>query len=276
MTALISPQALHDRLSASNNSIRLIDASYPARRDMPVIGNAQAFDIDEIADQGSALPHTLPTPETFAASVGGMGIGNDDEVVVYDQSGMAMAAARVWWMFRAFGHRNVKVLNGGLPLWHAMGFPLRHPAPPPAPVTYKAALNPGLFARREEVLAALNNPDVLIADARPAERFAGNAADIRPGMPSGHIPGSTSLPYASLLDPATGMMRETDARIDAILRTAPQKIISSCGSGVTAGIIALAFFEAGREDVAIYGGSWAEWGQPGADMPFETGAGKKF
>jgi len=275
MTALITPQDLHVRLSAPN-TIRLIDASYPPRYDMPVIGNAQAFDIDAVANHDSPLPHTLPSAEDFAAAVGEMGIGNDDEVIVYDQSGMAMAAARVWWMFRVFGHSNVKVLNGGLPLWHKLGLPLHHPAPPPAPVSYTALLNKDLFVQRDEVLASLDNPSVVIADARPAERFAGSAADIRPGMPSGHIPGSTSLPYGSLLDPTTGMIRETDARIDAILRSSPERIVASCGSGVTAGVIALAFFEAGREDVAIYGGSWAEWGQPGANLPFETGSGKKF
>jgi thiosulfate/3-mercaptopyruvate sulfurtransferase len=275
MTALISPQDLHARLSGLN-TIHLVDATYPPRPDMPVIGNAQAFDIDAVADHGSPLPHTLPSADDFAAAVGEMGIGNDEEVIVYDQSGMAMAAARVWWMFRVFGHKNVKVLNGGLPLWHAMGLPLGHPVPPPAPVTYVAHMNENLFVRRDDVLAALDNPAVLIADARPAERFTGSAADIRPGMPSGHIPGSTSLPYGTLLDPGTGMLRPGDARIDAIVHANPDRIISSCGSGVTAGMIALALFEAGREDVAIYGGSWAEWGQPGANLPFETGSGKKF
>lgn len=275
MTALITPQDLYTRLSTPNN-IRLIDATYPPRPGTPVIGNAQSFDIDAVADLDSPLPHTLPSPDVFAAAVGNMGIGNDDEIVVYDQSGMAMAAARVWWMFRIFGHKNVKILNGGLPLWHAMGLPLGHVSPPPAPVTYKAQMNDKLFVRRDDVLEALDNPAVVIADARPAERFAGSAADIRPGMPSGHIPGSTSLPFGTLLDPATGMLRSGDARIDAILEANPDRIISSCGSGVTAGMIALAFFEAGREDVAIYGGSWAEWGQPGGRLPYETGSGKKF
>lgn len=275
MSALIEPQDLHARL-LSDNDIHLIDATYPPQAGNRVIGNSQSFDIDEIADHNSFLPHTLPSAEDFAAAVGAMGIGQDDEVVVYDQSGMAMAAARVWWMFRVFGHHNVKILNGGLPLWQRMAFPLGCAAPPPAAKTYIAKMNQDLFVRRDDVVAALNDPGTVIADARPSDRFIGNAADIRPGMPSGHISDSTSLPYMSLLDPATGRLREGDRRIQAILATKPEKIISSCGSGVTAGIIALAFHEAGRTDVAIYGGSWAEWGKPGQNLPIETGKGKDF
>ena len=275
MSALLDPQELHARLSV-NPHIHLIDATYPSRPGNHVIGNAQSFDIDEVADLGASLPHTLPTAESFAAAVGAMGIGQNDEVVVYDQSGMAMAAARVWWMFRVFGHENVKILNGGLPLWHAMGLPLGHAVPPLAAKTYVTKMNKDLFVQRDDVLVAIDDPSTIIADARPSERFSGDAADIRPGMPGGHIPGSTSLPFMSLLDPATGMLRPHDERIGAILATKPEKVISSCGSGVTACVIALAFHEAGYKDVAIYGGSWAEWAQPDQRLPIEVGKGKKF
>ena len=275
MTALIDPQSLYEAIQ-NNPAVRLVDASWPPQANYPVIGNAVAFDIDAVADLSNHQSHTLPSADDFAAAVGRMGISNDDMVVIYDQTGMAMAAARVWWMFRVFGHKNLRILDGGLPFWAASGLPLAAPGAAPEPVVYTATFNPALFTETNFILDHLNDPGILIADARPADRFAGLMPDLRPGMPSGHIPGSTSLPTGSLLDPATGKMLHDDPRIAAILESAPERIIATCGSGVTACVIALAFHEAGFEDVAVYGGSWAEWGHPDLGLPVEQGEGKTF
>lgn len=273
-SALIDPHALN-LLLKNNSHVKIIDATYPPRPGQPSIGNAIPFDIDVIADQSATQPHTIPSPDDFANAIGNMGIRNDDTVVVYDQSGIAMAAARAWWMFRLFGHKDVRVLDGGLPLWAAMGFPLNFPnAPPIKPETYTSTFNPDLLAQRDFIIQNLNNPDMIVTDARPADRFSGDIPDLRPGIPSGHIPGSTNIPTMSLLNPSTGQLQRQNDRIEEILRNRPRHLIASCGSGVTACVIALAFYEAGDKNVAVYDGSWADWAQPGLGLPVEQGPGK--
>ncbi|MGZ9096694.1 MAG: sulfurtransferase [Micavibrio sp.] len=276
MSALLDPRLL--RTHMDNPALRLVDASYPAIPDFHArarICDAVMFDIDAISDQTNPLPHMLPAPDAFAQAVGALGIGNDDEVVVYDQGGMAMAAARVWWMFRCFGHKNVKVLNGGMPLWHALGYPINMTPPaPPTPKTYVAEFNPALVASRQTVLDSLSRDDTAILDARAADRFTGSVADKRPGLKTGHIPGSYNIPFAGLIDPGSGVLVPDDSRIAAIAKTGPSRIITSCGSGVTACILALALYEAGYENAAIYDGSWSEWALPALDLPAEAGPGK--
>lgn len=276
MSALISPQELHATFASP--SLKLVDASYPAVPDFHAqarIGNAILFDIEAISDPSNPLPHMLPTEADFAAAVGALGIGNDDDVVIYDQSGMAMAAARAWWMFRCFGHKSVRVLNGGMPLWHALGLPIEH-APPETPnsTSYTATFNPKLLASRQTVLGSIDREDIAIIDARGAERFTGNAADIRPGLQSGHIPGSYNIPFPSLIDPETGQLRVNDPRIVAMAQNKDRTLITSCGSGVTACVLALALYESGYENTAVYDGSWSEWATPALNMPIETGPGK--
>ncbi|MBI2235269.1 MAG: sulfurtransferase, partial [Micavibrio aeruginosavorus] len=172
MSALIDAQSLYAR--REDATLRMIDATYPANPGAYAqarIGNAVLFDIDAVCDHGTALPHMLPGAEDFAAAAGAMGIGNEDTVVVYDQTGMVFAAARVWWMFRVFGHKRVYVLDGGLPAWQKAGMPLeRGPVSAPATKAYTAHFNPGLVRSVQEVQNAQGDPSTLLLDARPADR----------------------------------------------------------------------------------------------------------
>ncbi len=249
-------------LLKSGGSVKLLDATYPSK-EAARIGDAGVFDIDAVADPRSDMPHMLPSPGDFARAVLELGISNDDLVVVYDQSGIAMAAARAWWMFRVFGHDNVCVLNGGLPYWKATGHPLNDSPPAaPAAVKYTASFRPELVRDMALVQQALRSGGgTAILDARSTERFSGNAAESRPGLRSGHIPGSANVPYASLIDPSDGRLRAV-ADIRGILDAfAGKQVIASCGSGVTACVIALAFYTLEKPDVAVYDGSWTEWGR---------------
>lgn len=272
MSAVIRPADLAQYLDRPDT--RIIDATYPAdvaSFNKMRIGNAAPFDIDAIADRTTPLPHMLPSADDFAATVGAMGIGNDDMVVVYDRSGMVMAAARAWWMFRCFGHKSVVVLDGGLPAWLAAGYPgTTTSAPAAIPVRYRAQINPELVRDRQQVMDGLSRDDTLIVDARPQERFSGLAAEPRPGMRSGHIPGSLNIPYPELIDPAIGTLRRNHPQVLALAaKVEIPRIITTCGSGVTACLLALALYEAGRRDAAVYDGSWAEWGSESAHMPIE-------
>jgi thiosulfate/3-mercaptopyruvate sulfurtransferase len=271
MSALIPPDALCGMIGQPG--IRLVDATYPSNPAFFAqarIGNAVLFDIDAVADQTTPLPHMLPDAEGFSHAVGTMGIGNDDTVIVYDRSGMAMAAARVWWMFRTFGHQRVMVLNGGLPAWIKADYALVSGTyTPPTPKTYTAHLNPALARSATQVVESIGSPDTLIIDARPQERFLGLMPEPRPGMRAGHIPGSMNIPFSALIDPSTGMLNTNHPQVLEAVRTAPANIVTSCGSGVTACLLALALHEAGRADTAVYDGSWAEWGNDSLGMPIE-------
>ncbi len=279
MSALIDPRTLHQNLA--NPSLRLVDASFPAIPDFHAqarIGDAVLFDVEAISDETNPLPHMLPSADNFAAAVDTMGIGNDDEIVIYDQGGMVMAAARVWWMFRVFGHHNVKILNGGMPLWHSLGLPINFAAPasPPPSKNYKATFHPELVANRQQILGLLGNDNVAILDARAPERFTGTGAEMRPGLKAGHIPGSYNLPFQSLIAQPGGTLIENDARIGELVKANPDKIITSCGSGITACVLALALYEAGYKNAAVYDGSWSEWALGALDLPIEQGQGKTF
>ncbi len=274
MSAIIRPADLAQYLNRPDT--RIIDATYPAdvaSFNKMRIGNAAHFDIDAIADRTTPLPHMLPSADDFAAAIGAMGIGNDDMVVVYDRSGMVMAAARAWWMFRCFGHKKIMVLDGGLPAWLTAGQPVTTgtPAPATTPAHYQAQIQPELVCNRQQVMDSLNRDDTLIVDARPQERFSGLAAEPRPGMRVGHIPGSLNIPYPELIDPAIGTLRRNHPQVLALAAQVEiPRIITTCGSGVTACLLALALYEAGRRDAAVYDGSWAEWGSESANMPIES------
>lgn len=258
MSALITPA----QLSEITVQVKILDCTYgtmDARGGYARahIGDAQFFDIDEVADPLSKYAHTLPKPEDFAAAVGAMGIGSDDMVVVYDQTGIAFAAARVWWMFRVMGHENVKVLNGGLPAWLSAGLPVRDgEAPVPAPKVFVPHYN-GTLVRHFEDMEETGDT---VLDARGTERFNARIRGADGDVIAAHIPGSKSLPFAMLLD-QHGAMKDADACAAALY---PQiepgaKLTATCGSGVTACVLALGFYEAGIKDVAVYGGSWTEW-----------------
>jgi thiosulfate/3-mercaptopyruvate sulfurtransferase len=277
--ALVSTDWLAAHLSDAN--LRVVDGSYtmpgvaPAARENYAarhIPGAVRFDIDEISDHASPLPHMLPSERDFAAAMSRLSIGDDTRVVVYDAAGLA-TAARTWWMLRAFGHRDVAILDGGLPKWLAENHAVTSALPSPAPATFTAKFDPSLVRDKAKLLANLDTKREQVLDARTAERFAGTAAEPWAGRRPGRIPGSFNLPYTKLVDAANRTVLPADAlaRHFAEAGIALDKpIITSCGSGVTACVLAFGLHLIGREDVAVYDGSWAEWGLPG-DTPVATG-----
>ncbi|HZH26958.1 MAG TPA: 3-mercaptopyruvate sulfurtransferase [Azospirillaceae bacterium] len=237
------------------------------------IPGAAFFDIDAIADKSSPLPHMLPTPEQFEAAVGDLGVGNETQVVVYDTFGL-MSAARVWWMFRVFGHSRVAVLDGGLPKWIAEGRPLATGDAAPPAKQFKATFQPHLVRSSDQVLANIGAGAEQVVDARAAGRFEGSEAEIWPGRRAGHIPGSRNLPFTDLLDPGTKTVRSRQdiaARVRDAGLDPTRPVVASCGSGVTACVVALGLDLIGAPQVAVYDGSWAEWGLPSSNLPVETG-----
>ena len=224
------------------------------------IPGAAFFDIDRIADRTTSLPHMLPTAEAFAEAVGALGIGSGDRVVVYDVRGV-ISAARVWWTFRAFGHDAVAVLDGGLRAWKAQGRPLASGEPAPPRRQFRATRRPGLVRDLEAMRANLSTRAEQVLDARSRGRFEGTEPEPRAGLRGGHIPGSLNLPYESLYR-ADGTLLPPEALRSAFVNAGvnlDEPITTTCGSGVTASVLALALHVLGRPRVAVYDGSWTEW-----------------
>ena len=226
------------------------------------IPGAIYFDIDEISDKSSSLPHMLPSPEQFSSQMRRMGICDGMRVVVYDAQGM-FSAARVWWTFRAMGNEDVAVLNGGLAKWNAEGRPLEDGPPPQRGVRhFTSRRNAELIRDRDEILKVIDDGLEQIVDARAADRFRGEAPEPREGLRSGHIPGSLNLPYPELLN-SEGTLKPA-AELKKIFEQAgvdlSKPVANSCGSGVTASILALALAIIGHRHVSVYDGSWSEWG----------------
>lgn len=240
------------------------------------IPGALFFDIDEIADRASPLPHMLPDPKSFEAAVGAMGVTEGDRIVVYDDQGV-FSAARVWWTFLVMGHDNVSVLDGGLPKWRREGRPLTDESEPRTGAAYRARPRNDFVLDAAGVRSALADPGWRVADARPAGRFLGAEPEPRPRLRSGHMPGSVNIPASRLVGADGTLKPPADlARIFDEAGLGPNKrVASTCGSGVGAALICLALVHIGRAPCAVYDGSWAEWGDENADpalFPVATGA----
>jgi thiosulfate/3-mercaptopyruvate sulfurtransferase len=264
---LVSNAWLAKRLD--DESLVVLDASWhmpAAGRDAAAeyaaahIPGAVFFDVDKVSDHASPLPHMLPPPAEFAVAARRLGISNASTIVVYDSVGL-FSAARVWWTFRAMGHDVVHVLDGGLPRWIAEGRPLETGWRDPEHGDFKAHLRADLVRDLDQVTAALRDPGLQVLDARPAPRFQGAAPEPRPGLRSGHMPGARNLPFTGLIE---GDALASADKLRAVFETAgvdPAKpAIATCGSGVSAAVIALALARLGQGDAAVYDGSWAEWG----------------
>lgn len=278
MSPLISTSELDD--NRADSSLVILDASFylpteakDARKifDESHIPGAEFFDIDAIADRTCLLPHMLPQAEQFASIVESLGVLKSSRIVVYDQRGL-FSAARAWWMFKVFGHDNVQVLDGGLPKWCREGREVIADSAVPRPSgPFVAQKQAALIRNRTEIQSNLVSRFEIVVDARSPERFSGSVPEPRPGMRVGHVPDAISLPFTELLE-GDGTMRQPDA-LEALFLArglnSQSRIITMCGSGVTAAVITLGLAVVGWPIGALYDGSWAEWGSA-PDTPIEV------
>ncbi|MDA9521813.1 3-mercaptopyruvate sulfurtransferase [Bradyrhizobium sp. CCBAU 11434] len=269
---LVSTEWLAAHINDAN--VKVLDASFKLPGVLPLpkddylaahLPGAVFFDVDAVSDHSNPLPHMYPSAEQFGRDVGNLGIGNSDTVVLYDAGGW-VAAPRAWWMFLAFGHSNVRILNGGLKKWRAEGRSVESGEVKPKAATFKASYDPKRVRSMQQLVANVESRAEQVIDARAADRFEGRAPEPREGIRSGHIPGARNVPYVKLFDAATGVMKPLEDMRAAFTGAGVKldaPIVTSCGSGVSAGVLTLALYRLGITDTALYDGSWSEWGQEG-------------
>lgn len=295
---VVSVDWLHANLRVPD--MKVLDASWymPDEQRNPLqeyqvahIPGALFFDVDGISDRTTNLPHMLPSEEAFAAAVSALGIENKDGVVVYDGKGI-FSAARVWWMFQVFGHDRVWVLDGGLPRWRSSGFDVESSASGDSilkasaaseaiekvyqgqavgPITFETKFQPSLVWTLEQVKKNIEDKSHQHIDARSKARFDGVASEPRKGIRSGHVPGSKCIPFTQMLDGSQALLPadELKKRFDQEGISLDSPVVASCGTGVTACVLALGLHRIGKSDVSVYDGSWTEWGAQ-SDTPVDA------
>ena len=275
---LVSTAWLADHLDAPD--VRVVDASWhmPAAQRDPAaeflaahIPGAVFFDIDDISDETSDLPHMIPTAVKFASKVKKLGLGDGSRIVVYDSSGI-LPAARAWWHFRAMGHEDVVVLDGGLPKWLAEGRPVEDGPAAPQERHFTPRWQADIYRSLEQMRGIVDSGSEQVIDARAAGRFEGKDPEPRAGLRGGHMPGARNIPLSALLGPDATMLPAD--QLKAVFEKAgvdiAKPVVSTCGSGITASVVALALFRLGQPRSAVYDGSWTEWDSL-SDTPVATG-----
>jgi thiosulfate/3-mercaptopyruvate sulfurtransferase len=275
MTSTDDPLVSTDWLAAriDDPKVKIIDATFKMPGVLPLpmddylaahLPGAVYFDVDHIADRNDSRPHMFPDAGQFARDVAALGISNSDTVVAYD-SGSWVAAPRVWWMFLAFGHPKVRVLDGGLKKWLREGRPTHSGKVTAKSGKFQARLDPSYLRSQQQLVGNLQTHAEQVIDARPSGRFDASVAEPRQGLRGGHIPGSRSVPYAGLFDAETGAMKPLE-ELRRIFNAAgvdmTKPIVTTCGSGVSALVLTLALYRLGVRGSALYDGSWSEWGLP--------------
>lgn len=277
---IVSTEWLEQHLGAPD--VRIVDASYwlPSTLrngfeeyvDCHLPG-AVYFDIDKISDHSSDIPHMLPSAEDFAAAVGQLGLGDGHRVIVYDGVGGASAAARVWWMFRMYGHKDVAVLAGGLPKWLREQRPVSELPVEPRRAVFTPRFDPSWMRNLDEVAVDMATHKEQIVDGRKVERFRGIAPDADPNLRQGHIPGSINLPVAELIDARELTLLPAEAlkeRFEHAGVDLNRPVVNTCGEGITCCLLTLGLYLLGKTDVANYDGSWTEWATH-RELPVEAG-----
>lgn len=275
--ALVSCECLHRNLQRSN--LVILDATFflarqqrNARQEFKSqhIPGAQFFDIDQVADLNNPLPHSLPCAAQFSRQVGRLGIANDTWVVVYDCNHF-FASARVWWMFRVFGHDKVKILDGGLSRWQQLQFPFSSEAIGYTPKTFHAVFRPELYVDLPQMRLIQQQGSKQILDARSENSFNGQRPLHEAGLQAGHIPGSLNIPYRNCYSAEEQLLPRDQLRqmFENTGVDFAKPMVTSCGSGVSAALLLLALYQLGMRDMPMFDGSWAEWGRQ-ADLPKQT------